>query len=76
MAFVRRRTTTSGGLFTTPGVCTTLIESYRDTSGRPRQRILANLYREATPLEALAKLAAQFQLGVGPNSFDNHNMWY
>ncbi len=58
MAFVRRRTTTSGGLFTTPGVCTTLIESYRDTSGRPRQRILANLYGEPTPLEALAKLSA------------------
>ncbi len=58
MAFVRRRTTTSGDIFTTPGVCTTLIESYRDTSGRPRQRILANLYGEATPLEALAKLAA------------------
>ncbi len=52
MAFVRRRTTTSGG------VCTTLIESYRDTSGRPRQRILANLHGEATTLEALAKLAA------------------
>ena len=58
MAFVRRRVTTSGGLFTTPGVCTTLIESYRDTQGRPRQRILANLHGEATPLEALAKLAA------------------
>ncbi len=58
MAFVRRRATTSGGLFTTPGVCTTLVESYRDTSGRPRQRILANLHGEATTLEALAKLAA------------------
>ncbi len=58
MAFVRRRTTTSGGPFTTPGVCTTLVESYRDASGRPRQRILANLHGEATTLEALAKLAA------------------
>ncbi len=52
MAFVRRRTTASGG------ICTTLVESYRDANGRPRQRILANLYGEATPLEALAKLAA------------------
>ncbi len=52
MAFVRRRTTASGG------ICTTLVESYRDADGRPRQRILANLYGEATPLEALAKLAA------------------
>ncbi len=58
MAFVRRRTTKSGGPFTTPGVCTTLVESYRDTGGRPRQRILANLHGEATTLEALAKLAA------------------
>ncbi len=58
MAFVRRRVTTSGGPFTTPGVCTTLVESYRNPSGRPRQRILANLYGEATTLEALAKLAA------------------
>ncbi len=58
MAFVRRRVTTSGGLFTTPGVCTTLIESYRDTSGRPRHRTLANLHGETNLLEALAKLAA------------------
>ena len=53
MAFVRRRNTKSGGL------STALVESYRDASGRPRQRILANLYGAETPLEALAKLAAQ-----------------
>ena len=35
-----------------------MVESYRDANGRPRQRILANLYGEATTLEALAKLAA------------------
>ena len=53
MAFVRRRETKAGG------VCTSLVESYRDAKGRPRQRILANLYGAPTPLEALAKLAAQ-----------------
>ncbi len=55
MAFVRRRTTRAGG------VSTTLVESYRDDTGRPRQRVLANLYGCATPLEALAKLATQRQ---------------
>jgi hypothetical protein len=34
----------------------TLIEAYRDKSGRPRQRILANLYGEQDTLRALAKL--------------------
>lgn len=38
---------------------TALVESYRDADGRPRQRILANLYGTEAPLEALAKLAAQ-----------------
>ena len=53
MAFVRRRKTKSGGL------STALVESYRGANGRPRQRILANLYGAETSLEALAKLAAQ-----------------
>ena len=53
MPFVRRRETKAGG------ECTSLVESYRDAKGRPRQRILANLYGAPTPLEALAKLAAQ-----------------
>ena len=55
MAFVRRRKTKSGGL------STALVESYRDGNGKPRQRLLANLYGAETPLEALAKLAAQRQ---------------
>jgi len=55
MAFVRQRTTKAGG------VSTTLVESYRDAAGKPRQRVLANLYGCAAPLEALAKLAAQRQ---------------
>ncbi len=37
------------------------MESYRDDTGRPRQRVLANLYGCATPLEALAKLGTQRQ---------------
>ena len=53
MAFVRRRETKSGGL------STALVESYRNGSGNPRQRLLANLYGAETLLEALAKLAAQ-----------------
>ena len=53
MAFARRRKTKGGGL------STALIESYRDGNGRPRQRLLANLYGAETPREALAKLAAQ-----------------
>ncbi len=53
MAFVRQRKTKSDG------VSTALVEAYRDVNGRPRQRLLANLYGAATPLEALAKLAAQ-----------------
>ena len=53
MAFVRRRTTKAGT------VSTALVEAYRDERGRPRQRVLANLHGADTPLEALAKLAAQ-----------------
>ena len=56
MAFVRRRETRSGG------VSTALVEAYRNADGRPRQRILANLYGAATPLEALAMFAAQREL--------------
>jgi hypothetical protein len=48
MAFVRTRGTT-----------TTLVEAYRDTNGRPRQRLLANLHGEPDTLSALAKLAAR-----------------
>jgi hypothetical protein len=51
MAYVRRRTTKAGS------VSTALIEAYRDKSGHPRQRILANLHGEPDPLRALAKLA-------------------
>ncbi len=53
MAFVRQRKLKSDG------VSTALVEAYRDANGRPRQRLLANLYGAATPLEALAKIAAQ-----------------
>jgi hypothetical protein len=53
MAYVRRRSTKSGG------VSTALVESYRNDQGRPRQRLLANLCGEPDPLKALAKLAAQ-----------------
>ena len=56
MAFIKRRKTRSGG------VSTALVEAYRDADGRPRQRILANLYGAVTPLEALAMLAAQREL--------------
>jgi hypothetical protein len=50
MAYVRKRTTKSGS------VSTALIEAYRDESGRPRQRVLANLHGEPDTLRALAKL--------------------
>ena len=40
MAYVRRRWTKADN------VSTTLVESYRDEAGRPRQHILANLYQE------------------------------
>jgi chromosome segregation ATPase len=53
MAYVRRRTTKAGA------VSTALIESYRNGSGQPRQRLLANLHGEPDTLTALAKLAAQ-----------------
>jgi hypothetical protein len=52
MAYVRTRTTKTGQ------VSTTLVESYRDESGRPRQRILTNLHGEPDLLRALAKLTA------------------
>jgi hypothetical protein len=52
MAFVRQRTTKTGS------ISTTLVESYRDQNGRPRQRILANLHGEPDTLQALVKLAA------------------
>jgi hypothetical protein len=51
MAYVRKRSTKAGS------VSTTLIEAYRDESGRPRQRVLANLHGEPDTLRALAKLA-------------------
>ena len=53
MAFVRKRISPSGNL------STTLVESHRDSNGKPRQRGLANLYGCETTLEALAKLSAQ-----------------
>ncbi len=53
MAFVRTRKTSSGA------TSTALVESYRDPRGRPRQRILANLYGASSTLEAVARLAAQ-----------------
>ena len=55
MAFIRKRRTSSGNL------SATLVEPYRDSAGRPRQRVLANLYGCETTLEALAKLSAQRQ---------------
>ena len=53
MTYVRQRTTNAGA------VSTALVEAYRDEQGRPRQRLLANLYGEPDALRALAKLAAQ-----------------
>ena len=50
MAYVRTRTTKAGTL------STALVEAYRDAQGRPRQRLIANLHGEPTPLRALAKL--------------------
>ena len=55
MAFIRKRKTSSGNL------STALVEPFRDSAGKPRQRILANLYGCETTLEALAKLSAQRQ---------------
>lgn len=52
MAFVRRRTTSGGTLVTT------LMESYRDERGRPRQRTLANLHGADNADQALARLTA------------------
>ena len=56
MAYIRQRTTKAGS------VSTTLVESYRDEMGRPRQRILANLHGEPDTLRALAKLAVTHDL--------------
>ena len=53
MAFIRKRRTSSGNL------STALVEPYRNSAGKPRQRVLANLYGCETALEALAKLSAQ-----------------
>jgi chromosome segregation ATPase len=53
MAYVKTRTTGAGS------VSTALVEAYRDESGRPRQRLLANLHGEPDTLSALAKLAAR-----------------
>jgi hypothetical protein len=53
MAYVKTRSSRSGT------VSTALVEAYRDEKGRPRQRILANLYGEPDALSALAKLAAR-----------------
>ena len=55
MAFIRKRRTSSGNL------SAALVEPYRDKNGKPRQRVLANLYGCETTLEALAKLSAQRQ---------------
>jgi hypothetical protein len=52
MAYVRQRTTKAGT------TSTALVEAYRDAQGRPRQRLIANLHGESTPLKALAKVAA------------------
>jgi hypothetical protein len=59
MAFVRERTTKAGS------VSTTLVESYRDETGRPRQRILANLHGEPDLARALAKLAVMHRVLLG-----------
>ena len=53
MAYVRTRTTKAGS------PSTTLVEACRDESGRPRQRVIANLHGEPSTLAALAKLAAR-----------------
>ena len=58
MAFVRRRAT-KAGLLSAEKLSTSLVESYRDAQGQPRQRTLANLYGEPDTLSALGKLAAQ-----------------
>ena len=52
MAFVRTRTTAGGT------VVTTLMESFRDEEGRPRQRTLANLHGAESVDQALARLTA------------------
>jgi hypothetical protein len=56
MAYVRKRTTKAGS------VSTTLVESCRDETGRPRQRILANLHGEPDLARALAKLVTMHGL--------------
>ena len=56
MAYIRKRTTKAGS------VSTTLVESYRDEMGRPRQRVLANLHGEPDLTRALAKLVTLHEL--------------
>ena len=53
MAFVRQRKTKAGSS------STALVGAHRDDQGRPRQRVLANLYGAQDTLTALAKLAAE-----------------
>jgi hypothetical protein len=55
VAYIRRRASKNGS------VSTTLVESYRDDQGRPRERVLANLHGESTSLDALAKLTVQIE---------------
>ncbi len=59
MAFVRKRKAGDGlmGLGEAT-LSTTLVESYREAEGRPRQRVLASMHGEKTTLSALAKVAA------------------
>jgi hypothetical protein len=49
MAYIRRRTSKAGA------ISTALVEAYRDGQGRPRQRLLANLHGELTPLKCFAR---------------------
>jgi len=53
MAFVRRRVTKTGE------ISTALMESYRDTDGKSRHRVLANLHGAETLATALGRLAAK-----------------
>lgn len=58
MAFIRKRKS-KATLLSAGKLSTSLVESYRDAQGQPRQRTLANLYGEPDTLSALGKLAAQ-----------------
>jgi hypothetical protein len=55
VAYIRRKASKNGS------VSTTLVETYRDDQGRPRERALANLHGESTSLDALAKLTVQIE---------------